>query len=57
MSWAKNPNSCELKEAYQVLKVQSRKCADKAREEWWEAKAVEAEELHEAAVRKGDGVK
>jgi len=55
MSWAKSPGNCELKEAYQVLKVQSRKCADKAREEWWEAKAVEAEELHEAAVRKGHG--
>ena len=33
----------------------SRKCADKAHEEWWEAKAEEVERLHEAAVRLGHG--
>lgn len=44
-----------LKQEYQKLKVQSRKCADKAREEWWEVKAEEAVKLHEAAVRLGHG--
>ena len=33
----------------------SRKCADKAHEEWWEAKVKEAERLHEAAVRLSHG--
>ena len=40
---------------YQHLKAQSRKIADEAREAWWEAKAEEAEKLHEAAVRHGRG--
>ena len=53
MRWIKSPNNCEIKEAYQNLKVQSRKCADKAREEWLETKAVEAEELHETAAKNG----
>ena len=44
-----------LKQEYQKLKVQSRKCADKAKKEWWEAKADKAEKLHEAAVRLGHG--
>ena len=33
----------------------SRKCVDRAREEWWEAKAAEAERLHEVAVSLGHG--
>ena len=37
------------------MKLLSRKCADKAREEWWEAKAEEAERLHEIAIRLGQG--
>ena len=49
------PRQCCLKQEYQKWKVQSRKCTDKAREEWWEAKAEEAEKLHEAAVRLGCG--
>ena len=31
------------------------KCTDKVRDEWWEAKAVEAEEVHERAVKNGSG--
>ena len=42
---------CSLLQEYQKLKVESRKCVDKAMAEWWEAKAVEAEKLHDAAVR------
>ena len=53
MRWVKSPGNVSLKQEYQKLKVQSKKCADKAREEWWEAKAEEAERLHEAAVRLG----
>ena len=37
------------------MKVLSRRCADKAREAWWEAKAEEPERLHEIAVRLGHG--
>ena len=55
MRWIKSPDNCELKEEYQSLKAQSRKCADKVREEWWETKAVEAEEMHESAVNNGHG--
>ena len=49
------PGNVSLKQEYQKWKVKSRKCAEKAREEWWEAKAEEAEKLHEAAVRLGRG--
>ena len=38
-----------------LLKAESRRCADKAQEEWWETKAAEAERLHESAVRLGHG--
>ena len=55
MRWVKSPGNVSLKQEYQKLKVQSRKCAEKARVEWWEAKAEEAEKLHEAAVRLGLG--
>ena len=55
MRCVKSPGNVSLKQEYQKWKVQSRKCADKAREEWWEAKAEEAEKLHEAAVRLGRG--
>ena len=33
----------------------SRKCADRAGEEWWEDKAAEAERLHEVAVSLSHG--
>ena len=36
-----------------LLKGESQRCADKAREEWWKTKAAEAEQLHESAVRLG----
>ena len=52
LRWVKKPI---LKAQYQQLKTQSRKAADEAREAWWEAKAEEAERLHEAAVRHGRG--
>ena len=55
MRWVKKPGDTLLKVRYQQLKVQSRKVADEAREAWWEAKAEEAEKLHEAAVRHGRG--
>ena len=55
MRWAKKPGDALLKVQYQHLKAQSRKVADDAREAWWEAKAEEAEKLHEAAVRHGRG--
>ena len=55
MRCLKSPGNDSLKQEYQKWRVQSRKCADKAREEWWEAKAEEAEKLHEAAVRLGRG--
>ena len=51
----KSPGNVSLQKEYQKWKVQSRKCTDKAREEWWEAKAEEAEKLHEAAGRLGCG--
>ena len=35
--------------------MRSQQCADNAREEWWESKAKETEELHESAVRLGCG--
>ena len=54
MRWVKSPSSSHLEE-YQELKVLSRRCADKACEVWWEARAEEAEKLHEAAVRQGHG--
>lgn len=57
-AWMRYMKSAEidtLKQEYQKWKVQSRKCKDKAREKWWEAKAEEAEKLHEAAVRLGRG--
>ena len=53
--WVKSPESERLKGEYQQLKMMSRKCAEKAHEEWWEAKAEEAERLHEAAVKLGHG--
>ena len=55
MRCVKSPGNDSLKQEYQKWKVQSRKCADKAKEEWWEAKAEEAEKLLEAAVRLGCG--
>ena len=55
LKWAKKPDDTLLKTQYQQLKAQSRKAADEAREVWWEAKAEEAEKLHEAAVRHGRG--
>ena len=55
MRWEKKPGDALLKVRYQHLKAQSRKVTDEAREAWWEAKAEEAEKLHEAAVRHGRG--
>ena len=55
LRWVKKPGDTILKAQYQQLKTQSRKAADEAREAWWEAKAEEAERLHEAAVRHGRG--
>ena len=55
MRWVKKPGDVLLKAQYQQLKAQSRKAADEAREAWWEAKAEEADRLHEAAVRHGRG--
>ena len=52
MRWVKSPNSSSLEE-YRELKVLSRRFADKAHEDLWEAKAEEAERLHETAVRLG----
>ena len=49
MRWQKSPDSECLKQQYHLLKVQSRRCVDKAREEWWERKAEQAEHLHEIA--------
>ena len=51
----KSPGDEGLRQQYMLLKAESRRCADKAREEWWEAKAAEAERLHESAVRLGRG--
>ena len=50
MRWQKSPESECLKQQYNMLKVQSRRPVDKAREEWWERKAEQAEQLHETAV-------
>ena len=55
MRWSKSPDNSSFKEQYMRLKDLSRKCADKARDEWWEAKAVEAEEMHERAIKNGSG--
>ena len=55
MRLVKFPSDGESKRAYQELKVLSRKCADRPREEWWEAKAAEAQWLHEIAVSLGRG--
>ena len=55
MRWQKSPGNESLRQQYHRLKVQSRQCADNAREEWWESKAEEAEKLHESAVRLGRG--
>ena len=58
MKWSKSPDNSHpmsFKEQYMRLKDLSRKCADKARDECWEAKAVEAEEMHERAVKNGSG--
>ena len=55
MRWQKSPDNEDLRQGYQQLKKLSRKCADKAREEWWEGKAEQAEKLCEAAVRLGRG--
>ena len=55
MRCVKSPGNVSLKQEYQKWKVQSSKCTDKAGEEWWEAKAEEAEKLHEAAVALGHG--
>lgn len=55
MRWPKSPDSECLRQQYLLLKVQSRRCADKAREECWERKAEQAEQLHETAVRLGLG--
>ena len=53
MKWMKSPGCERLKREYHELKVLSRKYADKAHGEWWEAKAEEAERLYEAAMRLG----
>ena len=53
MRHQKSPGDESLKQQYLQLKVEARCCADKAKEEWWEHKAVEAEILHESAVRLG----
>ena len=55
MRWMKFPDDETLRQEYQQLKRQSRQSADKAREEWWESKAEQAEKLHEYAVRLGHG--
>ena len=55
MRLVKSPSDGELKRTYLELKVLSRNCADKAQEKWWEAKAAEAERLHEVAVSLGRG--
>ena len=55
VKWVKVLGSERLKRKHQQLKVVSRKCVDKACEEWLVAKAEEAERLHEAAVRLGHG--
>ena len=51
----KSPGDEGLRQQYMLLKAESGRCADKAQEEWWEAKAAEAERLHESAVRLGRG--
>ena len=38
MRWQKSPDNEDLRQGYQQLKKLSRKCEDKAREEWWEGK-------------------
>ena len=53
--WQKSPDNEDLGQGYQQLNKLSRKCADKAREEWWEGKVEQAEKLCEAAVRLGRG--
>ena len=55
MQWQKLPNNESMKHQYHLLKMQSKQCVDKAREEWWEDKAEQAEHLHEAAVKLGRG--
>ena len=52
MRWQKSPDNEALRLEYQQLKVQSRRSADKAHEEWWESKADQAEK---PAVRLGHG--
>ena len=55
MRWMKSPDDESLRQRYQLLKRQSRQSVNKAREEWWENKAAQAEKLHESAVRLGRG--
>ena len=55
LKWAKKPDDTSLKVHYQRLKHKSRKAAVEACEQWWEAKAEEAEKLHVAAVRNNSG--
>ena len=54
MRFVKSPGCGDLKKAHHELKVLFRRCADKACEEWWEAKTAEPR-LHKVAVSLGHG--
>ena len=47
------PDCGDLKMEYLELEMLSRKCANRAHEEWWEDNAVEGERLYEVAVSLG----
>ena len=55
MKCQKFPEDSSLRHQYALLKAESRRCADEAREKWWEDKVVRAEELHDEAVKRGHG--
>ena len=55
MSWVISPGRHDLKKVYQELKALSKKCAHRADEKCWEAKAAESERRYEVAVSLGCG--
>ena len=55
MKCQKSPEDSSLRHQYILLKAESRRCADEAREKWLEDKVVRAEGLHDEAVKRVHG--